>query len=115
MKHTLLINLPCAGTGQPQVGRLELDGENWLLVGVSRQRPGSTFRSEAAADQTGSFGVASGYTGCPSCGVRGFAQCGYCSSLACYDPSRRILHCPTCGRDCRIEGTIHRISSLGGG
>jgi hypothetical protein len=115
MKHTLLIGLPCAKTGQPQVGRLELHGENWLLVGVSRQRQGSVFRSEATADRTGSFGVAPGYPGCPSCGVRGFAQCGHCSALACYEPSRPVLHCPTCGLECRIEGTINRITSLGGG
>ena len=49
MKQILLASLPCATTGQPQVGRFELQGESWMLIGVSRQRPGSTFQSEAAA------------------------------------------------------------------
>lgn len=115
MKQILLASLPCATTGQPQVGRFELQGESWMLIGVSRQRPGSVFQSEAAAGLDSSFGITPGYAGCPSCGVREFAQCGYCSSLACYESSRSVLRCPTCGRECRVEGLISRISSLGDG
>ena len=115
MKQILLVNLPCATTGQPQVGRFELAGEGWTLIGVSRQRPGSIFRSEAAAQLSGSFGTSPGYAGCPSCGAKQFAQCGYCSALACYESSRRVLHCPACGRQCPIEGLINRVTSLDGG
>jgi hypothetical protein len=113
MGQLLLVSLPCATTGQPQVGRFELHGESWLLMGVSRQRPGSMFRSEATAGQTGSFGIASSYLGCPSCGARQFAQCGYCTELACFEQPQQTLHCPTCGHRNTIEGFIDRVSSLG--
>ena len=36
-KMSLLASMPCAVTGQPQVGRFEPRGEGWMLIGISRQ------------------------------------------------------------------------------
>ncbi len=112
-KMSLLASMPCAVTGQPQVGRFESRGEGWMLIGISRQRPGSVFHAEEAAGISGSFGVAPDYKGCPSCGAMEYAQCGCCSTMACYDTSRRILRCPSCGRQCPVDGYIEQVSSLG--
>jgi hypothetical protein len=114
-KMSLLASMPCAVTRQPQVGRFESRGEGWVLIGISRQRPGSVFRAEETKGMSGEFGIAPDYKGCPSCGATEYAQCGRCSSMACYDPSRRALRCPTCGQQGPVDGYIERVSSLGGG
>lgn len=112
-KMSLLASMPCAVTGQPQVGRFESRDEGWMLIGISRQRPGSVFHAEQTAGISGSFGVAPDYKGCPSCGAMEYAQCGCCSTMACYDTSRRVLRCPSCGRQGPVDGYIEQVSSLG--
>lgn len=111
----LLVSLDCSSSGHPQVGRFTWDGTTWVLVGVSRQRPGASPLGEAGQGFHGSFAVASGYPGCPSCGASRFVQCGKCARLACWDPSWETYLCPHCGTSGPVGGTIDTISTLGPG
>lgn len=115
VSDVLLVSLDCSSTGHPQVGKLTWDGANWLLVGVSRQRPGTSLPGEAGREHHGSFATASGYTGCPSCGASEFVRCGRCAQLACWDRSWEIFRCPHCGNSGPVTGVIDAISTLGPG
>jgi predicted RNA-binding Zn-ribbon protein involved in translation (DUF1610 family) len=112
----LLVSLNCSNSGHPQVGRFTWDGTSWVLVGVSRQRPGACPQGEAGQEHHGSFAIASGYAGCPSCGASRLVQCGRCARLTCWDPSWEIYRCPHCGNSGQVDRTIDAISTtLGSG
>lgn len=111
----LLVSLDCSSNGHPQVGKLVWDGTAWLLVGVSRQRPGTSLPPAVGNAHRGSFTMASGYAGCPSCGASTFARCGRCAQLACWDSSWDVFRCPHCGNSGPITGTIEAVSALEGG
>lgn len=110
-----LVSLYCSSTGHPQVGKFTWNGTAWLLVGVSRQRPGTSLPEEsgqAGGEHHGSFNTASGYTGCPSCGSSAFVRCGGCARLACWDRTWDIFRCPHCGNSGPVSGNIESISPL---
>jgi hypothetical protein len=111
----LLVSLYCSSTGHPQVGKFTLEGADWALVGVSRQRPGVAPPREGGRELGGSFCLSSSYRGCPSCHASSFMQCGRCSRLVCWDPTWERYSCPHCKNSGRVSGTIEKISTLGPG
>jgi predicted RNA-binding Zn-ribbon protein involved in translation (DUF1610 family) len=111
-----LVNLTCSSTRHPGVGRFVWTGESWVLQAASRQRPHTAIpASDARQARTGTFGVADGYRGCPSCGSTSYVRCGRCEQLACYDYSWPQFSCPTCGITGSVTQGIDSISSLAGG
>jgi hypothetical protein len=59
----------------------------------------------------GPFGATDEYPGCPGCRLMGWAQCGRCSRLSCYDGHATSHTCPWCGTQLQMEGTIDRIDA----
>jgi hypothetical protein len=114
----LLVGLACSRTGHPAVARFVADGHGdeqaWRLVGVSRQRPGTSIPAADTWSAAGAFYPDHDYAGCPSCGATGFVRCGGCANLACWNTESPLFRCPTCGRAGRVEGEIDSVSSLGG-
>lgn len=111
VSDVLLVSLDCSSSGHPQVGRFTWDGTTWVLVGVSRQRPGASAPKETGGKYQGSFAIADAYSGCPSCGASQFVQCGRCARLACWDPSWATYLCPHCGDSGQVDRTIDAIST----
>lgn len=115
MADVIFVGVACSTTGHPQVGRFVWDGRTWLLVGASRQRPGSILPPDGGQEQRGSFDTAPSYPGCPSCGAMAFVRCGRCGQLGCWERSREIFECPHCGNRGPVTETIDSISTLGPG
>jgi hypothetical protein len=114
--EVLFVSLVCSHTQAPSVGRFVLSGSSYLLVGASRQRPGSVIPSDHQQQHIeAQFGTAPGYTGCPGCGADGYVRCGQCHGLGCWDRSWEMFHCPRCGNSGPITGTISDLSDLGTG
>jgi predicted RNA-binding Zn-ribbon protein involved in translation (DUF1610 family) len=113
---TFLVSFTCSSTGHPAVGRFAWLEGSWLLVGASRQRPGTTLPPEDSAQtRTGRFGLAADYRGCPTCRADDYVRCGACRQLACYDNSWPMFTCPTCGNGGPVSGGIDSVSSMVGG
>lgn len=45
------------------------------------------------------------YPGCPYCGEKNFAQCGYCYKIMCLDNNFSEITCPSCGNHSRLKKT----------
>jgi hypothetical protein len=115
MDQVLFIGLACSHSRMPSVGRFVWDGAQYLLVGASRQRPGSVIPGESRGEVQAGFGTGPDYQGCPGCGADGFVRCGRCHKLGCWDDSWEVFRCPGCGNSGRVTGTIDRLSDLGTG
>jgi hypothetical protein len=114
--ETMLVNITCSTTKHPAVGRFVWVEGDWVLVGLSRQRPGSVVpSSDAQQSRSGSFLLGHDYHGCPSCGSDGFARCNNCAELGCWDGSWEMFTCPRCGTSGTIGGVVDSLTTLGGG
>src|SRR5262245_5539853 len=113
--RVVLVSLACSKTRHPGVGRFVWHGGSWVLVGVSRQRPGCTLPPSVGETLSGSFCTSEDYLGCPSCRADNFVRCGGCANLACWDSSWKLFMCPNCGRSGPVSGHINSISPLGRG
>lgn len=117
MRQDLLVSFPCGTTGHPAVGRFRAEETGWVLVGASRQRPGTEI---PAADGPrgavqGVFEVGDEFRGCPSCGNTGIVRCGRCGHLTCWDGTDSF-HCPTCGNVGHVAiGGINSVADFGKG
>ncbi len=119
--EALLVRLDCSSTSHPQVARFVRQGEDWVLAGVSLQRPGSSF-GESGGDrpyrgpreeQSGRFLMTDAYPGCPSCGADAFVRCGRCAETSCWDHTWPMFHCPRCGNSGPVEGEITSMHGTG--
>ncbi|MEV6417398.1 hypothetical protein [Kribbella sp. NPDC051718] len=112
-EQPFFVSFTCSSTRHPGVARFERMGEQWVLVGASRQRPESNPVAAERRTQSGGFACASTYTGCPSCGADSFVQCGGCQSMGCWDNSWPDFNCPTCGNRGPVTGEIKSVSTTG--
>jgi len=122
MPHdVLLVRMDCSSTRHPQVARFVRGGEAWILVGVSLQRPGSSFgeagshagRGPDSPEATGQFLTDQSYAGCPSCGSDAFVRCGRCHELNCWDRSWPRFDCPRCRNSGPVSGEITSLHGSG--
>jgi hypothetical protein len=110
----ILAIIICSHTAQPAVGRFVRTGRTYNLIGASKQRPGSVLPEDGKKPTRSAFGVSPSYR-CPYCGASDYVQCGRCNGLGCWDPSWEIFRCQRCGNSGPVDGTIDRLTGLGGG
>ncbi|CAO5240715.1 hypothetical protein [Frankia sp. AgKG'84/4] len=116
-KRFVLAAVTCGNTGHPGVGRFEKRDGYLLLLGVSRQRPGSTIPPDDAARATTdgpAVAMAADYRGCPSCGADNIVRCD-CGHLSCWNSAQPSFHCPGCGVAGVVSGVIAGVTPLASG
>ncbi|GHJ47580.1 hypothetical protein Cs7R123_49220 [Catellatospora sp. TT07R-123] len=112
MEAKLFASLACARTRQPGVGRFDLVNGAYVLIGTSRQRPGSAAPMQADGLSYGDITIGDRYSGCPGCGADSFAQCGQCKRLACCNSGDRAFRCPSCGAGGQLEPGAIRLDGI---
>jgi hypothetical protein len=102
------------GSGQSFGIRIEeMSPKKWAATWAFPLQAGAAQREGYdRTDIRGSFGLADGYPGCPSCEQRGFVQCGACEELGCWESSE-MYTCPWCQRTSGIAGEIGGIRAGG--
>lgn len=111
----LLASVTCSSTRHPGVGRFRRLNEGLVLIGVSRQRPGSVLPQSSGPAVTGPISMADAYGGCPSCGADNIVRCGRCGLLGCWDSSWPEFGCPSCGNRGPVDGVIDALTQAAGG
>src|SRR2546426_275993 len=113
-RQALFASITCSRTGSPMVGRFVLGdaAQGWVLVGASRQRPGSVLPKQGGEAARGRFALSDRYPGCPNCGAGDFVSCGRCGQLGCWDSASAIFTCPSCGNSGPVEGLIDRVTEV---
>lgn len=112
----------CARTGRPMTGRLIRQRNDWKLADLHVREGSGIAQTEEAADHLEwNWKVARGYTGCPECGNRWFAQCDGCRALSCWRSrgwrgARGHFACVACGLEDKlviVPGVNLRVDDLG--
>jgi len=106
---TIFVTITCAHTGHPMVGRLVWDGQAFVLIAASKQRPGSVIPDEGKHWRQAVYRVHTSYR-CPQCHASSMIQCGQCKALCCWEESWQIVSCPRCGQSNRRQGDIQSLS-----
>lgn len=109
----MFVSMVCSSHRQPTVLRFRRDGDSYLALGASKQRPGSVIPPGDGGATQGAFATTPGYPGCPYCGADGFVRCGRCRELSCHDDTWEVFRCPRCGNSGPVSGHIDSVSGLG--
>lgn len=100
----------CGSTKQTFYPRFDLGADDsWVLTYGVKELPTGQRVSSAGNSRLDLSRMRDGpQYKCPWCGNKGFARCGYCGRITCYNVRDRYSVCAHCGKRGRIGGSFSR-------